>query len=142
MLELGGKSPNIVFADADLEAGEAGILAGIFAAAGQTCVAGSRALVGSRDLRRVVERVARRANAIRLGDPMDDDTQMGPIAVLRKLASVERMVAEARSDGAKVVTGGARGQVDGLPAGLLPPDDRQRHRPRAGSPRRRCSGRC
>ena len=118
-LELGGKSANIVFADADLEAAEAGILAGIFGAAGQTCVAGSRALVAAEIHDELLERLARRAQTIRLGDPMDESTQMGPIANPPHLARVARMVDEARADGAQVVAGGDHGQVDGLPGGLF-----------------------
>jgi len=118
-LELGGKSANIVFADADLEAAEAGILAGIFGAAGQTCVAGSRALVAAEIHDELLERLARRAHTIRLGDPMDEGTQMGPIANPPQLARVARMVDEARADGAEVVSGGDHGHVDGLPGGLF-----------------------
>jgi aldehyde dehydrogenase (NAD+) len=118
-LELGGKSANIVFADANLEAAEAGILAGIFAAAGQTCVAGSRALVAAEIHDELLGRVARRAEAIRLGDPMDEATQMGPIANPPQLARVTRMVEEARAAGADVVSGGEKGSVDGLPGGLF-----------------------
>jgi acyl-CoA reductase-like NAD-dependent aldehyde dehydrogenase len=118
-LELGGKSANIVFADADLEAAEAGILAGIFAAGGQTCVAGSRALVAAELHDELLERLRRRTATIQLGDPMDDGTQMGPIANPPQLARVTRMVDEARADGARVVSGGERGQVDGLPDGLF-----------------------
>jgi acyl-CoA reductase-like NAD-dependent aldehyde dehydrogenase len=118
-LELGGKSANIVFADANLEAAEAGILAGIFAAAGQTCVAGSRALVAAEIHDELLARVARRAETIRLGDPMDEATQMGPIANPPQLARVTRMVEEARAAGADVVSGGEQGRVEGLPDGLF-----------------------
>jgi aldehyde dehydrogenase (NAD+) len=118
-LELGGKSANIVFADADLEAAEAGILAGIFGAAGQTCVAGSRALVAAEIHDEMIERLRRRTGDIRLGNPMDENTQMGPIANPPHLERVARMVDEARADGAEVVAGGERGVVDGLPGGLF-----------------------
>ena len=118
-LELGGKSANIVFADCDLEAAEAGILAGIFGAAGQTCVAGSRALVAAELHDELLERLQRRTNAIRLGDPMDEGTQMGPIANPPQLERVARMVDDARAAGAQVVAGGEHGQVDGLPGGLF-----------------------
>lgn len=73
-LELGGKSANIVFPDADLKQAEAGLLAGIFAAAGQTCVAGSRALVHRSIHDEVLEMLARRVAAIRIGDPLDPET--------------------------------------------------------------------
>ena len=76
-LELGGKSPNIVFPDATLDAAEAGVLAGIFAAGGQSCVAGSRALFHREIYDELLERVQRRAAEVVLGDPMDGTTQMG-----------------------------------------------------------------
>ena len=77
-LELGGKSPNIVFADADLDAAEAGVLAGIFAAGGQTCVAGSRALFHREIYDELLARVQRRAPRSCLGDPMDGGDADGP----------------------------------------------------------------
>jgi acyl-CoA reductase-like NAD-dependent aldehyde dehydrogenase len=118
-LELGGKSANIVFEDANLDAAEAGVLAGIFGAAGQTCVAGSRALVASKVYDQLLGRLEDRANRIRLGDPMEAETQMGPIANSPQLDRVERMVASARDEGATVVAGGDRAQVAGLPNGLF-----------------------
>jgi len=118
-LELGGKSANIVFDDAQLEAAEAGILAGIFAAGGQSCIAGSRALIHAPVYEELVERLRRRAESIVLGDPMDPATQMGPVATAAQLAKIEAHIASARADGARVVAGGARARVDGLPAGLF-----------------------
>jgi aldehyde dehydrogenase (NAD+) len=118
-LELGGKSPNIVFADAALDAAESGLLAGIFGAAGQTCVAGSRALVQRNVYDELLERVQRRASSIVLGDPMDDATQMGPIANVPQLERIEEMVGAARAAGANVVTGGERASVDAFPDGLF-----------------------
>ena len=79
-LELGGKSPNIVFEDADLEAAANGVVAGIFAATGQTCMAGSRLFVQDSVHDEFVERLAARAQTIRLGDPLDPETEMGPVA--------------------------------------------------------------
>ena len=117
-LELGGKSPNIVFPDAALDAAEAGVLAGIFAAGGQSCVAGSRALFHREIHDELLERVQRRATGVVLGDPMDDATQMGPIANLPQLARVEEMVEQARTGGARVVTGGGRATVEAFPDGL------------------------
>ena len=117
-LELGGKSPNIVFPDAALDAAEAGVLAGIFAAGGQSCVAGSRALLHREIHDELLERVQRRAGEVVLGDPMDDATQMGPIANAPQLARIEEMVEAARSGGARVVTGGAPATVEAFPQGL------------------------
>lgn len=107
-LELGGKSPNIVFDDADLEAAANGVIAGIFAASGQTCIAGSRLLVDRRVEKELVERVVARAATIKLGDPMDIATEMGPIATKEQLEKVEGYVALARDDGASVRYGGRR----------------------------------
>jgi aldehyde dehydrogenase (NAD+) len=118
-LELGGKSPNIVFDDANLEQAEAGVLAGIFAAAGQTCVAGSRAFVHERIYDRFLERLAARAKSIRLGDPLRAETQMGPVATRAQLAKDEEMVARALVEGAEVVHGGKRASVAGFASGLF-----------------------
>src|SRR5262249_2989903 len=79
-LELGGKSPHIVFADADLEAAANGVVAGIFAATGQTCMAGSRLFVEESVHADFVDALAQRARAIRLGDPLLEETEMGPAA--------------------------------------------------------------
>jgi acyl-CoA reductase-like NAD-dependent aldehyde dehydrogenase len=119
LLELGGKSANIVFADADLDAAEAGLLAGIYAAGGQTCIAGSRAFVERPVFEELSERIANRARAIRLGDPMAPDTQMGPIATPHQLARIEEFISEARDDGVSVVAGGDRASVEGLEGGFF-----------------------
>ncbi|MGU3496197.1 aldehyde dehydrogenase [Xanthobacteraceae bacterium A53D] len=119
VLELGGKSPNIVFADADLDRAEAGVLAGIFAAAGQTCVAGSRAYIQRPVYDRLVERLVARAGSIKLGDPMKAETQMGPVATSMQLAKDESMVQQALSDGAELLAGGARARVDAFPDGYF-----------------------
>ena len=107
-LELGGKSAQIVFADGDLDAVTNGVLAGIFAAAGQTCIAGSRLLLERSVHDEVVERVAARARTIRLGDPLDPATEMGPVANASQLDTVLRHIAAAREDGAVVAAGGAQ----------------------------------
>ncbi len=118
-LELGGKSPNIVFADAPLEQAIAGLLAGIFAAAGQTCIAGSRAYVHESLYDQVAERLAMRARQIRLGDPLLDATQMGPVATSAQLQKDIAMVDRAVSEGAQVLCGGKRAQVEGLADGYF-----------------------
>lgn len=118
-LELGGKSANIVFADADLRQAEAGLLAGIFAAAGQTCVAGSRALVHRSLHDQILEMLAKRAAQIKIGDPLDPETQMGPVASRAQLAKDESMVARAVADGAEVVHGGKRANPAHLPDGFF-----------------------
>jgi (Z)-2-((N-methylformamido)methylene)-5-hydroxybutyrolactone dehydrogenase len=106
VFELGGKSANIIFPDADLDRAIVGAVSGIFAAGGQTCIAGSRLLVHERIYDQVVAQLAERADAIRLGDPMDPDTEMGPIAHRAQYESVLRRIAEAEEDGARMVAGG------------------------------------
>lgn len=118
-LELGGKSPNIVFADANLDMAEAGLLAGIFAAAGQTCVAGSRAYIHESIYDELRERLVRRAKAIRLGDPLLAETQMGPVATTMQLAKDQQMIERAVSEGAQVLTGGHKAAVSGFAGGLF-----------------------
>src|SRR5262249_16811077 len=118
-LELGGRSANVVFGDADLDAAEAGVLAGIFAAAGQTCVAGSRALIHASIFDTLVSRLVERAGAVQVGDPMDESAQMGPVATADQLAKVEAFVATARDEGAEILAGGTRHAVDGLPNGFF-----------------------
>lgn len=105
-LELGGKSPNIVFADADLEAAAAGVASGIFAAAGQTCIAGSRLLVQREIYETFLEKVSSLAASIKLGDPLDPDTQMGPLANLPQYKKVLSCIADAENEGCKLALGG------------------------------------
>ena len=107
-LELGGKSPNLIFADADLDAAVNGVVAGIFAATGQTCMAGSRLMVQDEVYDEVLERLADRARAIRLGDPLEAETEMGPVAFREHLDNVERWIATANDGGAQLVAGGVR----------------------------------
>jgi acyl-CoA reductase-like NAD-dependent aldehyde dehydrogenase len=118
-LELGGKSPNIVFADADLDQAEAGVLAGIFAAAGQTCVAGSRAYVHESVYDEMQRRLVERAGRIKLGDPLLADTQMGPVATRAQLQKDEQMVERALAEGAELLCGGERAQLSGFEEGLF-----------------------
>src|SRR6266508_6749029 len=119
MLELGGKSPNIVFSDANLDQAEAGVLAGIFAAAGQTCVAGSRAYIQEPIYDRLVERLVWRAKQIAIGDPLRAETQMGPIATKMQLEKDESMVRRAVEEGGAVLTGGCRPQLAEFPEGYF-----------------------
>ena len=107
-LELGGKSPNIVFADADLGNASMGIVAGIFAAAGQTCVAGSRVFLHEDVYDEVLERVTARARTIVLGDPLDDSTEIGPLAFARHLETVAGYAQIAQDEGATLALGGQR----------------------------------
>ena len=107
-LELGGKSPVIVFADADMESAINGALGAIFGASGQSCVAGSRLYVQDSIADEFLSRMAQRADAIRIGDPLDDNTDMGPLCTAAQLETIEREVKLALADGGKLLCGGAR----------------------------------
>ena len=106
VLELGGKSPQIIFADVDPEAVTNGLLSGIFAASGQTCVAGSRAYIHEDIADDVIARVVARAENLVLGDPSDPATEMGPAASDLQRDRILEMVEVARSEGATIATGG------------------------------------
>ena len=107
-LELGGKSPNIVFADADIANASMGVVAGIFAAAGQTCIAGSRVFAHKSVYDELLERVANRARSIIIGDPLLDATELGPLAFADQRDKVASYVDLGVSEGATVLTGGGR----------------------------------
>jgi aldehyde dehydrogenase (NAD+) len=106
VLELGGKSPQIIFSDADPEAVTNGLLAGIFAASGQTCIAGSRAYIHRDIFDEVIGRVVGRANELVLGDPSDPATEMGPSASDAQRDRILAMIDQARAEGAVVAAGG------------------------------------
>ena len=106
VLELGGKSPQIIFDDVDLDAVTNGLLSGIFAASGQTCVAGSRAYIHGDIADEVIARVVARAESLILGDPSDPATEMGPAASDAQRDRILKMVEAAQAEGATVVTGG------------------------------------
>ncbi|WP_368679916.1 aldehyde dehydrogenase (plasmid) [Rhodococcus opacus] len=105
-LELGGKSPQIVFPDADLAAAANGLVAGVFAATGQTCMAGSRLIVHESVHDELIDLVAERARAIKLGDPNDADTEMGPVANRPQYEKVLGYLQKAKDEGATVASGG------------------------------------
>jgi len=105
-LELGGKSPNIVFADADFEAAVVGAIAGIFAASGQTCIAGSRLLVERTIHDRFIARLVEIAGKARVGDPMQADTNVGPVATQAQFDKILRYIDIAKSEGGTCVLGG------------------------------------
>ncbi|MBM4434986.1 MAG: aldehyde dehydrogenase family protein [Chloroflexi bacterium] len=107
VMELGGKSPNVVFADADLDAAAGAVANAIFQNAGQTCSAGSRLLVQRAAHDEVVERLVARATSMRIG-PGIEDPDMGPIISRKQLERVERYVEAGRADGGAVVAGGRR----------------------------------
>ena len=105
-LELGGKSPQIIFDDADAEGAVNGLLAGIFAASGQTCIAGSRAYVQRGIADEIVARVTARAEELVLGDPSDPATEMGPAASDTQRDRILAMIEQARAEGAIIAAGG------------------------------------
>jgi aldehyde dehydrogenase (NAD+) len=105
-LELGGKSPNIIFADADLDKAATAAAAGVFGGAGQTCIAGSRLLVQRPIYEEVVARMVEKANKLRLGDPHDPTTQMGPVANLPHFKRILSMIEKGKAEGAKAAAGG------------------------------------
>jgi acyl-CoA reductase-like NAD-dependent aldehyde dehydrogenase len=107
VMELGGKSPNVVFADADLDLAAQGVATAIFQNAGQTCSAGSRLLVERKAHGALVDRLATRAKAMRVG-PGVSDPDMGPIISKRQLETIERYVSVGAAEGARVAAGGAR----------------------------------
>ncbi len=114
-LELGGKSAQVVFEDADLLSVANGVVAGIFAATGQTCIAGSRLLVHRSVHDQLVERLVEQAERIKLGDPLAADTEMGPLANDAQLGTVRRFVAAAKVAGVTVASGGdVRPEAGGL----------------------------
>jgi (Z)-2-((N-methylformamido)methylene)-5-hydroxybutyrolactone dehydrogenase len=118
-LELGGKSPNIVFEDADLDAAANGVIAGIYAATGQTCMAGSRLLVHESVYDELVGRVAARAASVRLGDPLLAETEMGPVAFAEHRETVESYIEIGRRDGATLLSGGGRPAAPELADGFF-----------------------
>lgn len=121
ILELGGKSANIVFPDADVGSATNGVIAGIFAAAGQTCVAGSRLLVHEHVADAVVEAVSKRAREIVLGDPLRDETEMGPLAQDTIRNRVAERVQEALASGAVATAGGDPSLFASRPGWFFPP---------------------
>jgi acyl-CoA reductase-like NAD-dependent aldehyde dehydrogenase len=106
VLELGGKSPQIVFPDADLAAAANGVVAGVFAATGQTCMAGSRLIVHADVHDELIRLIADRAATIKLGDPNDDETEMGPVANEPQYAKVLGFFETAKKEGATIAYGG------------------------------------
>lgn len=114
-LELGGKSPNIVFDDCDLDVAVVGAVSGIFAATGQTCVAGSRLLVQKSIKEKFVAKLLDMVRAAKIGNPLDPDTNIGPITTPDQFAKVVKYIDIARSEGAECIYGGEA--VKELPGG-------------------------
>lgn len=107
-LELGGKSPILVFDDADLESAANAVVAGIFGASGQSCVAGSRLLIHEKVIDTLLTSLVEKVKKIRIGDPADTATEMGPLATPAQLERIERIVRETTTDGGVILCGGKR----------------------------------
>lgn len=119
VLELGGKSPQILFSDCDLDNAIKGVLAGIFGASGQTCIAGSRVYVQESLLEQFLHTLRARAEQIRLGDPVDPATEMGPLVSDPHRSRVESCVQAGIAEGARLLTGGARPREGALQDGYF-----------------------
>ena len=117
--ELGGKAPVIVLPDADLDQAAMGAVFAAFIASGQTCVAGARVLVHESQAAALLERMTARAGALRLGDPLESTTQLGPLISARQLARTEEYVAIGRAEGARIACGGARARGPALADGFF-----------------------
>lgn len=118
-LELGGKSANIVFEDANLDDAVKGAISGIFAAAGQSCMAGSRLLIQSSIHDQFVERLLRFMENVRLGDPFSPDTNMGPLSTHPQFDKTLEYIDIAKREGARCVLGGKRSSRPGTERGLF-----------------------
>jgi (Z)-2-((N-methylformamido)methylene)-5-hydroxybutyrolactone dehydrogenase len=110
-LELGGKSPVVVFDDADQENALNGITAGIFGASGQSCIAGSRLYLHSKIYDEFLKNLISKAEKIKLGGPMDKETQMGPLNSFKQLENIEKNIKATIEQGGKVRCGGKRSSV-------------------------------
>jgi betaine-aldehyde dehydrogenase len=116
-LELGGKSATMVLDDADIDHAVAGVLYGIFSSSGESCIAGSRLFVARAIYDEFVTRLAEGANQLRVGDPANERTQMGPLITAKHRESVERYVALGVSEGGHIRTGGVRPHGEGRDSG-------------------------
>ena len=110
-LELGGKSPVVVFDDADQENALNGITAGIFGASGQSCIAGSRLYLQSKIYNEFLDKLITKAKKIKLGGPMKEDTQMGPLNSFKQLENIEKNIKATTEQGGKIRCGGERSSV-------------------------------
>ena len=118
-LELGGKSPTMVLEDADLDHAVSGVLYGIFSSSGESCIAGSRLFVARPIYDEFLTRLAEGANALRVGDPAAEDTQMGPLITAKHREGIERYVELGVSEGGRIRTGGVRPHGNGLDRGYF-----------------------
>ncbi|MDM0048680.1 aldehyde dehydrogenase [Variovorax sp. J22R115] len=118
-LELGGKSPTMVLEDADLDHAINGVLYGIFSSSGESCIAGSRLFVARSIYDEFLTRLAEGANALRVGDPASESTQMGPLITARHREGIERYVELGVHEGGRIRTGGVRPHGNGMDKGYF-----------------------
>jgi len=111
-MELGGKSPNIVFDDAEIENAVKGVVSGIFAATGQTCIAGSRLLVQENIHNEFVDKLVGLAETARMGNPMEMETQVGPVTNIPQFETILEYIDIAKNEGAETVLGGKRATAE------------------------------
>jgi len=116
-MELGGKSPHVIFGDVDIDTAVNGVVSGVFAAAGQTCVAGSRCFVEANVYDRFIDALVARTERVRVGHPMSEETDIGPLALADQLSKVEGYVASGVKEGARIAAGGKRPQSQDLSRG-------------------------
>ena len=107
-LELGGKSPVVIFNDARIDNALNGVTASIFGASGQSCIAGSRLYLQEKIYDEFLEKIRNKAKSIKIGDPMKDETQMGPLATLNQIKNIQKKIDETIKQGGKLITGGKR----------------------------------
>lgn len=112
-LELGGKSPNIVFEDADFDSAVNGVISGIFAASGQSCIAGSRLLVHQSIHDKFLEKLVNVMSEVKLGDPFDPGVQIGPVTTGQQHQRILDYIDIAKAEGAECVLGGGPAQIEG-----------------------------
>ena len=110
-LELGGKSPVVLFNDANQENALNGITAGIFAASGQSCIAGSRLYIQSKIYDEFLDKLVKKAEGIKLGSPMDPNTKMGPLNSFKQLENIEKNIKATVEQGGKIRCGGKRSTI-------------------------------
>ena len=118
-LELGGKSPQIVFRDADLENAINGIMSGIFLSNGQSCVAGSRLIIHDEIKHSFVSRLKEKLEQLQFGDPLSEDTDIGPVANKPQFDKVLSRIDRAKQEGVKITAGGSKKVVSGLEGGFF-----------------------
>ena len=144
-LELGGKSPNIVFDDAVIDDAVKGVISGIFAATGQTCIAGSRLLVQRSIEKSFLDKLIALASTARMGNPMSLDTQVGPVTTRQQYQKILGYIDVAKQEGAKLRARRRTGHPTGVRGGMVRRADhlRWRQQPNAdrtrGGFRSRCS---